>query len=357
MAARPRNDFWPIVEPQRLSVGVQIKAALAMIKVAPGVMIGLPVLMLVVSAVGLAGPYLELGQRLAFSASAQSVTDTLKIWLSDYRVILIVVFLVVMILATVMEGACALATGRACLGKATTIGQGLGRGFQRLPALFGWSMISSLPVMAALGLFFMGLWRNLTASDPLPMRQALGDGGHWLAAGPVQAQEAGGGRLIAFGLLLLVPALLWTVSLAMAPAAIMLEGSGLLKALQRSWQLARTGFGSVLGRWMLVWLLSSVISLVSEPALGRIPLLGAVASIVLSGLVMTWQSAMFTLIYVDRRIDQGDLADQIRAAVVIDQAPAPNAKRAADLGKLNWPEDKPPPKAKERPWSVWPDQP
>lgn len=300
MPVQPRHDFIPIVEPLPLTIGNQVQAALKMFKKAPGTLLVVPLFLSGVS-LAIVGPAsLEAGRRMELVRTDHlNPGEVMSSWLSDYAVVVVLGLLVSAVVATVLQGAITLATGRACLGRATKVDQALRQSLGRWPALFGLNLINTVFWAAAAAVMFAGL-SQIEVYQP--------------------DSDAGMGQL-GLGLLLLLPALFWSASLAMAPGAIMLEDTGVFKGIGRSWRLAQGGVGRVLGRWLLIGLLGTVPSWEVNYVSSLAPMLGLVLFAPLMQLSTSWQTAMVTLLYIDRRINEGDFAAHIWAAVESDQEP------------------------------------
>jgi len=251
--------------------------------------------------------------------NAQAALDS---FLADYGLLLAVGIAASAVLSPILTGAVLLATGRACLGQATKLGPALGQSLRRWPALFVQALISGAPGMVAGGLALYGGWRIISS----PAWQWFSQSGSAFSdqpgfePGQLQSALAAGAVFILLSLLVLVADAFWLVSMAMAPAVIMLEGTGAVAGIRRSWRLLRGGFGRVLGRWLLATLIVFGASFAAG-IFALIPLMGLVVSAAIGALAGPWFYAICALLYIDRRISEGDFAAHIMAAVEVTPDP------------------------------------
>lgn len=209
-------------------------------------------------------------------------------------------------LATILvTGVLALSVADAVLGRVTDLGDAWRRVKPRLLPLIGWTLLSGILVSVA-SLLVVGL-------STLPLVVTLA-GGNSPGAGSVLA--------IVLGVLLaLVVALFLSTRLLFGSVALVLEEIGPIAALRRSWTLTGPSFWRVLGRMLLITLVTAVATGVIAGAVsilgGLVMVLGneAVGSALVtflsgtvSGVVIPVTAAFETLMYLDERMRQENLA-------------------------------------------------
>ncbi|MDK1327161.1 hypothetical protein [Arthrobacter sp. zg-Y1143] len=120
------------------------------------------------------------------------------------------------------------------------------------------------------------------------------------------------------GSLASIALLAWvSVKLMVAPAVLVLEGTGVFRSLARAWQVTRTNWWRVFGVLLLTGLITSVLmqvlsvplglitslSLGADPAnSGTFALLMTALSLLVAGIAYTFQGAVTALLYVDLRM-------------------------------------------------------
>ena len=124
---------------------------------------------------------------------------------------------------------------------------------------------------------------------------------------------------------LIVVACFFTVKFAFTSSAVVLEGLGPVDALKRSWSLSKGSFWRILGRILLIGIVTGLISGVLGAVVGAILGVGANAadsvgmlvafsafvSALLSAVVIPVQSSFYTLMYLDERMRKENLAPMI----------------------------------------------
>ena len=124
---------------------------------------------------------------------------------------------------------------------------------------------------------------------------------------------------------LIVVACFFTVKFAFTSSAVVLEGLGPVDAIKRSWSLSKGSFWRILGRILLIGIVTGLISGVLGAVVGAILGVGANAadsvgmlvafsafvSALLSAVVIPVQSSFYTLMYLDERMRKENLAPMI----------------------------------------------
>ena len=124
---------------------------------------------------------------------------------------------------------------------------------------------------------------------------------------------------------LIVVACFFTVKFAFTSSAVVLEGLGPVDAIKRSWSLSKGSFWRILGRILLIGIVTGLISGVLGGIVGAILGVGANAadsvgmlvafsafvSALLSAVVIPVQSSFYTLMYLDERMRKENLAPMI----------------------------------------------
>ena len=124
---------------------------------------------------------------------------------------------------------------------------------------------------------------------------------------------------------LIVIACFLTVKFAFTSSAVVLEGLGPVDAMKRSWSLSKGSFWRILGRILLIGIVTTLITSVLGGIVGAILGVGAAAadsvgmlvafsaflSALLSAVVIPVQSSFYTLMYLDERMRKENLAPMI----------------------------------------------
>ena len=138
--------------------------------------------------------------------------------------------------------------------------------------------------------------------------------------------------LVALALIVLVfiAAVFLIVRLSLAPAALMLENTGVVEGIGRSWALTRGSFWRVLGILVLAGLITGIVNGMLSFGLGLIfdvvalglpaaqPLVTALTMLltsILSALVLPFTAAVTALTYIDLRMCGEGLDVELRQAV------------------------------------------
>ena len=124
---------------------------------------------------------------------------------------------------------------------------------------------------------------------------------------------------------LIVIACFLTVKFAFTSSAVVLEGLGPVDAMKRSWSLSKGSFWRILGRILLIGIVTTLITSVLGAIVGAILGVGANAAeslgllvafsaflgALLSAVVIPVQSSFYTLMYLDERMRKENLAPMI----------------------------------------------
>jgi hypothetical protein len=263
------------------------------IRFAPSVMFGLTAVVMVVAAIAQTVPtYLMEIAPLMGDAYGETLDYGLNSLLTG-GIGMIVSFLA----TTILSGMLTYAVAQGAIGRRVTVGSAWRTVRGRVPALIGLSLLIGLMVLAAALLPFAVMIAGL----------ALADLGKMVGAGVA---------VIFLGLLALFAACFWVVVRTMlAPAAVVLEGQGVIAAIKRGWRLSSRRFWRLFGIYLLTSLIVGVVSgIFSVPmsiAMGLAvfegsPALGAAAltlGTALAGTITTpFTASVVALLYIDSRI-------------------------------------------------------
>ena len=116
-----------------------------------------------------------------------------------------------------------------------------------------------------------------------------------------------------------------TVKFAFTSSAVVLEGLGPVDAMKRSWSLSKGSFWRILGRILLIGIVTTLITSVlgaivgailgvganAAESLGLLVAFSAFVSALLSAVVIPVQSSFYTLMYLDERMRKENLAPMI----------------------------------------------
>lgn len=116
-----------------------------------------------------------------------------------------------------------------------------------------------------------------------------------------------------------------TVKFAFTSSAVVLEGLGPVDAMKRSWSLSKGSFWRILGRILLMGIVTTLITSVlgaivgailgvganAADSLGLLVAFSAFVSALLSAVVIPVQSSFYTLMYLDERMRKENLAPMI----------------------------------------------
>lgn len=215
-------------------------------------------------------------------------------------------------LATILiTGILALSVADAVLGQVTDLGNAWARVKPRLLPLLGYTVLSGLVITVSVSL--------LVGVAAVPLMITLSNGGH-VGVGSVLPLVVG--ALAALCLLIVLG-----TRFLFGASALVLERIGPLRALGRTWRLTGPSFWRVLGRAILITLVTSAAAGVIG---GAVSIVGAVVAALgseavgsalttflagtVSGLVLPITAAFETLMYLDERMRQENFAQTLRDA-------------------------------------------
>jgi len=285
----------------------------------PGVMIGLPILIIlaatIISAlIGLAlnAPLMHLNDQVLGQTGLNDILRDFQISANDATFFTgssAASGILMALVTPIINGILAISISQSVLGNRISMGDAWGRVKGRIGALIGWSILMTLGIIL------------------LTLLAALAIAGLTIAAANVSEGFAVAlALLLALGLLVLV---LWlSIKLLFVAPIIAIERCGIREALRRSWELTRGHFWRILGIYLLGTLLVSLVSgLLTTPltvlsgAIGigtgsfGAPLILDIIRIVLSNaLSMIFTSGLLTLLYIDTRTRSEGLHNSLISA-------------------------------------------
>ena len=220
---------------------------------------------------------------------------------------------------TILTGLLIVAVSRSVLGRIATPGEVWERTRGRILPLIGQTLLITLItlvadiIIAIIGIALIAIVTSfIMGSDP--------------GVGAIIAA-----LLVAFALavLLFFAVVFLIVRLSLAPAALMLENTGVVEGIGRSWALTRGSFWRVLGILVLAGLITGLVTGTLSFGLGMVfgvvsvglpaahPLVSAVTVLltsVLSALVLPFTAAVTALTYIDLRMRTEGLDVELRQA-------------------------------------------
>ena len=220
---------------------------------------------------------------------------------------------------TILTGLLIVAVSRSVLGRIATPGEVWERTRGRILPLIGQTLLITLitlvadMIIAIIGIALIAIVTSfIMGSDP--------------GVGAIIAA-----LLVAFALavLLFFAVVFLIVRLSLAPAALMLENTGVVEGIGRSWALTRGSFWRVLGILVLAGLITGIVNGMLSFGLGLIfgvvalglpaaqPLVTALTMLltsILSALVLPFTAAVTALTYIDLRMRGEGLDVELRQA-------------------------------------------
>ena len=332
--AAPADGFFlapkPGIIPLRpLSIGEIISGAFESLRANPRAMF-LPSLIVLTATGALSAVLNYFGTSLLFS-NLNSLIDSSDVDSSDvtFSGILstfvgsfasqVVGLLLTALATTILTGLLIVAVSRSVLGRIATPGEVWERTRGRILPLIGQTLLITLITIVAdiiilvIGVVLIAvIAASIMGSDP--------------GAGAIIAT-----LLVALALIVLVfiAAVFLVVRLSLAPAALMLENTGVVEGIGRSWALTRGSFWRVLGILVLAGLITGLVTGTLSFGLGMVfgvvsvglpaaqPLVSAVTVLltsVLSALVLPFTAAVTALTYIDLRMRTEGLDVELRQA-------------------------------------------
>ena len=318
---RPAAAKPGIIPLRPLALGEILDGAITCIRTHPGIMVGLSAVVVTISQlIQLPILYLLLrdlsaAESLGPDADPGAVFEVFAGSLSALLVSAVITWLAQLVLT----GMLTVVVSRAVLGRRIGAGEAWAAVRPRLAALVGLTLLTFLLVLAAV---LVGL---------LPGLLAAGAG----APGALVAI-----LLVLGGLAAVVAAIYVYVTLALAPAALVLEKQGVVPSIRRSRRLVHGGWWRVFGVLVLAAIISAVISQIVQLPFGllgggllgfdpeaaaRLPALlaSAVGAILAGAITSPFNAGVLVLLYVDQRMRREALDLELARAAGVAGAPGP----------------------------------
>lgn len=327
--AAPAGGFFlapkPGIIPLRpLSIGEIISGAFESLRANPRAMF-LPSL-IVLTATGVLSAVMNyLGTSLLFSrlgvildSSDVQVSRILPVFMGSFAS-QIVGALLTALATTILTGLLIVAVSRSVLGRIATPGEVWERTRGRILPLIGQTLLITLitviadTIILVIGIVLIAvIATSIMGSDP--------------GAGAIIATVL---VALALTVLVLIAAVFLIVRLSLAPAALMLENTGVVEGIGRSWALTRGSFWRVLGILALAGLITGLVTGTLSFGLGMVfgiisvglpatqPFVSAVTVLltsILSALVLPFTAAVTALTYIDLRMRTEGLDVELRQA-------------------------------------------
>ena len=327
--AAPAGGFFlapkPGIIPLRpLSIGEIISGAFESLRANPRAMF-LPSL-IVLTATGVLSAVMNyLGTSLLFSrlgvildSSDVQVSRILPVFMGSFAS-QIVGALLTALATTILTGLLIVAVSRSVLGRIATPGEVWERNKGRILPLIGQTLLITLitviadTIILVIGIVLIAvIATSIMGPDP--------------GAGAIIATVL---VALALTVLVLIAAVFLIVRLSLAPAALMLENTGVIEGIGRSWTLTRGSFWRVLGILVLAGLITGLVTGTLSFGLGMVfgiisvglpatqPFVSAVTVLltsILSALVLPFTAAVTALTYIDLRMRTEGLDVELRQA-------------------------------------------
>ena len=327
--AAPAGGFFlapkPGIIPLRpLSIGEIISGAFESLRANPRAMF-LPSL-IVLTATGVLSAVMNyLGTSLLFSrlgvildSSDVQVSRILPVFMGSFAS-QIVGALLTALATTILTGLLIVAVSRSVLGRIATPGEVWERTRGRILPLIGQTLLITLitviadTIILVIGIVLIAvIATSIMGPDP--------------GAGAIIATVL---VALALTVLVLIAAVFLIVRLSLAPAALMLENTGVVEGIGRSWALTRGSFWRVLGILALAGLITGLVTGTLSFGLGMVfgiisvglpatqPFVSAVTVLltsILSALVLPFTAAVTALTYIDLRRRTEGLDVELRQA-------------------------------------------
>ena len=332
--AAPADGFFlapkPGIIPLRpLSIGEIISGAFESLRANPRAMF-LPSLIVLTATGALSAVLNYFGTSLLFS-NLNSLIDSSDVDSSDvtFSGILstfvgsfasqVVGLLLTALATTILTGLLIVAVSRSVLGRIATPGEVWERTRGRILPLIGQTLLITLitviadTIILVIGIVLIAvIATSIMGPDP--------------GAGAIIATVL---VALALTVLVFIAAVFLIVRLSLAPAALMLENTGVVEGIGRSWALTRGSFWRVLGILVLAGLITGIVNGMLSFGLGLIfgvvalglpaaqPLVTALTMLltsVLSALVLPFTAAVTALTYIDLRMRGEGLDVELRQA-------------------------------------------
>lgn len=231
----------------------------------------------------------------------------------------VVSLLLTALATTILTGLLIVAVSRSVLGRIATPGEVWERTRGRILPLIGQTLLITL-IAIAVDIVIVLIGVALIA----------------VIAASIMGTDPGAGAIIAtflaalvLAVLVFIAAVFLIVRLSLAPAALMLENTGVVEGIGRSWALTRGSFWRVLGILVLAGLITGIVSGTLSFGLGMIfgvisvglpaaqPLAaagGVLLTSIMSALVLPFTAAVTALTYIDLRMRAEGLDVELRQA-------------------------------------------
>ena len=327
--AAPAGGFFlapkPGIIPLRpLSIGEIISGAFESLRANPRAMF-LPSL-IVLTATGVLSAVMNyLGTSLLFSrlgvildSSDVQVSRILPVFIGSFASQMVGALLTALA-TTILTGLLIVAVSRSVLGRIATPGEVWERTRGRILPLIGQTLLITLitviadTIILVIGIVLIAvIATSIMGPDP--------------GAGAIIATVL---VALALTVLVLIAAVFLIVRLSLAPAALMLENTGVVEGIGRSWALTRGSFWRVLGILALAGLITGLVTGTLSFGLGMVfgiisvglpatqPFVSAVTVLltsILSALVLPFTAAVTALTYIDLRMRTEGLDVELRQA-------------------------------------------
>ena len=313
-----------IIPLRPLSIGEIISGAFESLRANPRAMF-LPSL-IVLTATGVLSAVMNyLGASFLFSrlgvildSSDVQVSRILPVFMGSFAS-QIVGALLTALATTILTGLLIVAVSRSVLGRIATPGEVWERTKGRILPLIGQTLLITLitviadTIILVIGIVLIAvIATSLIGPDP--------------GAGAIIATVL---AALALTVLVFIAAVFLIVRLSLAPAALMLENTGVIEGIGRSWTLTRGSFWRVLGILVLAGLITGLVTGTLSFGLGMVfgiisvglpatqPFVSAVTVLltsILSALVLPFTAAVTALTYIDLRMRTEGLDVELRQA-------------------------------------------
>jgi hypothetical protein len=318
--AVPRAPKPGIVALRPLGVGDILDGAISYIRRDPATVLGIATVLSLILSLTQLWALAVTADSLAISSGDASFDESLGSLLGSTSAT-IVQSLLSLVVGVVATGLLTVVIGQAVLGRRVSIGEAWSRGSRRLLPLLGLTVLVSL-VTGLVG----GVGVLLAIGLGVLVGQSVDPGLGVLVGLPI-------------GLAGVLAAVWLYVRLLLAPVALILENTGVIRSMTRSWDLVRGAWWRTFGIYLLATILVSVVaSVLSVPfalagtflsldqlASGSLPLTYtiplALGTLITGVVTLPFSAGVVALLYVDRRIRREALDLELaRAAGVSPEA-------------------------------------
>lgn len=310
---RPPAPKPGIVPLRPLGLGELLDGAFTGIRRNPKATLGLAAILMTIASIAQAVvSFYFVGETTSLSARAgDQISDAQAVHLLGQLGGGLAIALVVSVIATtILTGLLTIVYGRAVLGQSLTMGEAWRQVRPRLGRLLGVTVLILLIMLVVLGIGF-GIPIGIAVAVPNPGTIVLA---------------------VLIGIAAVVAVLYLHVKLALAESAVVLENSGVVAALARSYRLTNRSFWRVLGILLLTSIIASVLNgVIQTPfAVGQVPmamsddpstalqllsvLLSTIGAIISTTITTPFVAGVGVLLYVDLRMRREGLDLQLQTA-------------------------------------------